>query len=591
MTFNPYHEWLQIDEQNLQPTYYELLGIKPSEADQGAIAAAAERAACRVRSHRPGANAAAWAELLDEIAAAKKCLLDPNNRQQYDRQIKSLVAEPPKATPLSPSRSDANPPGAIPRTAGASEKSKTATPAKKPLGVADASAPLDPPSPYKAMQPWVPPANAPNPMAPLVSDSASVPYLSAVEADVPPNPMAPLAPLAPAPVAKAEPIVATLASADGNDQGRTLPGWLLPVGIGAGGGLLLLVVLFVVRNLIAPQSVELAQQAETPPKSADVAAVENTTEPSKLPPVDNPLGNTVLPPIENAQQVLSPLADAQKAIPNNLKEQGEVKPQPNVKSDSPATEELKSEVVVTDERVSKSAPRSPATQDANAVGTKPAEPKAPTEPKATTDPVPSSPTPEVPRSTPAKPEPTISKQEFIKLGRAMQKTRDAISNHEFDLAAEFLAIAAKMPQLPEHTAKLERLRLLRDAVKQYREAIDRSVSKLEVGVTFDVDKTVVGVVEASRDRVVFRVTGRNMTYSIPELPPGLAVVLAEQSLPEKDPATIMMKGAFIISSRKASKADLTKAHGFLEAAAASDETAKALIPILDDTYDLTKEMP
>src|SRR6185503_4910621 len=86
-----------LDPQIERPDVYELLGIQPSETQEKVIASAADRAASRVRSHRPGPHAAEWANLLDEIAAAKKCLLDPTSRRQYDR-LKSAAkkTEAPK---------------------------------------------------------------------------------------------------------------------------------------------------------------------------------------------------------------------------------------------------------------------------------------------------------------------------------------------------------------------------------------------------------------------------------------------------------------------------------------------------------------
>jgi len=85
--FNPYREWLGL-EGGGRPNFYELIGLASFEADALRIAAAAERATTRVRSFRPGSNARAWAELLDELRAAKECLCDPARKAEYDAGLR-----------------------------------------------------------------------------------------------------------------------------------------------------------------------------------------------------------------------------------------------------------------------------------------------------------------------------------------------------------------------------------------------------------------------------------------------------------------------------------------------------------------------
>ena len=280
--------------------------------------------------------------------------------------------------------------------------------------------------------------------------------------------------------------------------------------------------------------------------------------------------------IPHAQQVLSPLADPGQSVVAT-EDSPAAKPSTVVKSDATASKTRTSPITPPAATVP------PAAVTASSIP-KPPEAKPIAESKPAAEPMPKPIVTEPPH-------PNISKQELTKLGRALQKARDAIADHEFDLANEFLALAEKMPQLPKHTAKIERLKLLLDAVRQYRQAINASISKLEVGVTFDIKDTVVAVVEASRDKVVFRAAGRNQGYLIQDLPPTLAAVLAELTLPEKDPSTNVLKGAYILSRRKASPAELAQARSLLEEAASSDDTAKVLLPIFEDSYDLSNDAP
>ena len=158
--FNPYHQWLGLDPQLSQPNYYELLGIDEKEADAEKIAAAADIALSRVRSYRPGDRAPQWARLLDEIAAAKKCLHDAQQRTEYDRRLQERrVAGPPvsrRPAPRSKSAAPEVPVGeARPAAPGTVPMSAPGTVPMPPRGPLPMSLPAAP-GPYSAAA-----ANAP----------------------------------------------------------------------------------------------------------------------------------------------------------------------------------------------------------------------------------------------------------------------------------------------------------------------------------------------------------------------------------------------------------------------------------------------
>ena len=100
--FDPYRTWLGLQCGTRPPDYYQLLGISRREADMRRIIAAGDHAMAKVRGHRPGRHAAAWARLLDEIAAAKQCLTDAAERHRYDQQLSPDAAEAGKGEKISP---------------------------------------------------------------------------------------------------------------------------------------------------------------------------------------------------------------------------------------------------------------------------------------------------------------------------------------------------------------------------------------------------------------------------------------------------------------------------------------------------------
>ena len=86
--FNPYAEFLDLDTAPKVPTYYELLGISSSDectdelVENGQIEALA-----KIRAFKPGANAAVWAVVLDEVALASTTLLSADLKADYDEQL------------------------------------------------------------------------------------------------------------------------------------------------------------------------------------------------------------------------------------------------------------------------------------------------------------------------------------------------------------------------------------------------------------------------------------------------------------------------------------------------------------------------
>jgi hypothetical protein len=86
-TFDPYFEWLGIESRGQPPDHYRLLGLKRFESDPELIGRAADATLAKVRRIRPGPQLTEWSRLLDDLNAAKACLLDPQSRSPYDKSL------------------------------------------------------------------------------------------------------------------------------------------------------------------------------------------------------------------------------------------------------------------------------------------------------------------------------------------------------------------------------------------------------------------------------------------------------------------------------------------------------------------------
>ncbi|MHB8955911.1 MAG: hypothetical protein ACYC4U_23270 [Pirellulaceae bacterium] len=100
--FDPYYQWLGIPPDEQPPNHYRLLGIRPFEENSAVIQNASDRQMVHLRTFQNGPRAAQSQKLLNEVAAAKLCLLSPDKRAAYDAHLRvppaGLVGPPPPAS-------------------------------------------------------------------------------------------------------------------------------------------------------------------------------------------------------------------------------------------------------------------------------------------------------------------------------------------------------------------------------------------------------------------------------------------------------------------------------------------------------------
>ncbi len=96
-SLDAYHKWLGIPPSEQPPNAYRLLGLRPFEPNAEVIQNAVDRQTIHLRTFQLGEHAAASQRLLNEVAAARLTLLDPDKKAQYDQQ---LSAELKPAVPI-----------------------------------------------------------------------------------------------------------------------------------------------------------------------------------------------------------------------------------------------------------------------------------------------------------------------------------------------------------------------------------------------------------------------------------------------------------------------------------------------------------
>jgi len=176
---DPYRQWLGIPPEEQPPNHYRLLGVGLFEPDPAVIATAADRQMAHVRAYQYGEHVDLSQRLLNELAAARVCLLDVGRKSVYDEWLRSRlnrtstggtpppprVGEPPVAPP--PPVPDGSAPGDSHASRGASgswwNKPRELRPGPPP-----------PPPGTSAPGPFVPPAPIPEASRPATRPPGSV---------------------------------------------------------------------------------------------------------------------------------------------------------------------------------------------------------------------------------------------------------------------------------------------------------------------------------------------------------------------------------------------------------------------------------
>ena len=91
--FDPYVKWLGIRDPQRPPNHYLLLGLTLFEGDAEVIEAAADRQMGHVRTYQTGPQSEISQRVLNELAAARLCLLAKEKKAAYDALLRSSLGQ------------------------------------------------------------------------------------------------------------------------------------------------------------------------------------------------------------------------------------------------------------------------------------------------------------------------------------------------------------------------------------------------------------------------------------------------------------------------------------------------------------------
>lgn len=90
-SFDPYYHWLAIPPDEQPPNHYRLLALRLFEDNPEVIENAANQRMAHLRTFQTGKRSSFSQKLLNEVAAAKVCLLNPEKKSVYDTRLQETL--------------------------------------------------------------------------------------------------------------------------------------------------------------------------------------------------------------------------------------------------------------------------------------------------------------------------------------------------------------------------------------------------------------------------------------------------------------------------------------------------------------------
>jgi len=124
--------------------------------------------------------------------------------------------------------------------------------------------------------------------------------------------------------------------------------------------------------------------------------------------------------------------------------------------------------------------------------------------------------------------------------------RQDLATRKIDRATTKLDAALKASQSPANQVVLRRWIEVAHLNDAFWSAVSAKLSTLEADSELDANGTIVRVIEAGPDRILIRMAGTNRRYTLADMPAGLAKFLAEQQLITNPQLPTAMIGAFLL---------------------------------------------
>lgn len=154
--FDPYYQWLAIPPEEQPPNHYRLLGVPLFTQDKQLLEVAYDQRMTYVRQRAVGKYIDHSQKLLDELARARRTLLDPKARAAYEQSLRDELDGSDEPLPPAPPVPIATTPRASPIPSGALSGAMKVPPPVPPAEPQRAKSPKPAVDAGRSAVPWLP---------------------------------------------------------------------------------------------------------------------------------------------------------------------------------------------------------------------------------------------------------------------------------------------------------------------------------------------------------------------------------------------------------------------------------------------------
>ena len=191
-----------------------------------------------------------------------------------------------------------------------------------------------------------------------------------------------------------------------------------------------------------------------------------------------------------------------------------------------------------------------------------------------------------PPNEPETPTRELTRPEAYALGQKLLDAHHALADRDFEQAENFWSEARSMAADSDQEVLVDRLQIVGQTTRRCWDAIAKATSQLESTEELQFSPTVVVVVvEASEEKLIYRVNGERQERAPRDLPPGLGKLILESVLePGVELSTLL--GALYAAESANDPTKRDNAETYWREADASGGDMRDLLGWLTDDYDL-----
>lgn len=174
---------------------------------------------------------------------------------------------------------------------------------------------------------------------------------------------------------------------------------------------------------------------------------------------------------------------------------------------------------------------------------------------------------------------------------AMRQVLQAIKTQNFPQAETQLETARQLAMAPPESDQVARLDMAIKMSKRFDEAIRKAGMEMSAGSSFEVLGNQVAFVEATAERLVVRVSGKNESHPWSAMPVGIAMGLADLQLDQSNAIDLGCRGVYCGLSATANALSKKLAREYLQKAKSADDGMRLprdFEKLLDDQYDASE---